>query len=108
MKTLLLLAVFLTAVTAALADPAGSSVEVQIARELQLQRVAPIRKDSPGQIQGKRVIYSGMVVRLFKTDRPLQLFNPAAPAQYYSGPDNVARDPVTKKACGFKLFSIGF
>lgn len=108
MKTLLLSVVFLTAVAAVRADPVGSSIDAQITRELQSQRPLPVKKEGADQIQGKHVTYSGIIVRLFKTDHPLQLFNPAAPAEYYSGPDNVARDPVTKKACGFKIFSIGF
>jgi hypothetical protein len=43
-----------------------------------------------------------------KTDHPLQLLNPAAPPEYSEGVDNIARDIVTKKASGFKLFSISF
>ena len=108
MKALLLSAIFLAAITTAMADPPGGSLDVRIARELQSRRVPPITNESSGQIQGKRATYSGILVRLFTSDQPLQLFNPAAPARYYSGPDNVARDPITKKACGFKIFSIGF
>jgi hypothetical protein len=62
----------------------------------------------PNEIKSKNVTYSGIAVQVVKTDRPLHLINPAAPAQYGSAEDNVARDPITGKVSGLKLFAISF
>jgi hypothetical protein len=45
-------------------------------------------------------------VQLLKTDNPLQLLNPAAPARYGSAEDNVIRDSFTGTASARKIFSI--
>ena len=76
-------------------------------RELELRWQA-VKTEKPNEIKGKHVVYSGVVVQFIKTDHPLQLLNPAAPPEYSEGVDNIARDIVTKKASGFKLFSISF
>jgi hypothetical protein len=62
----------------------------------------------PNEIKGPRTTYSGIAVQLFKTDNPLQLINPFAPARYGPAEQNIVRDPLTKKSVGFKLFSIEF
>jgi hypothetical protein len=62
----------------------------------------------PNEIRTDGVTYSGILVELSKTDDPLQLFNPLAPAEYGSSEDNVARDPITGKVSGLKLFAISF
>ena len=52
--------------------------------------------------------YSGILVQLVKAKKPLQLLNPAAPAAYGSGWDNLERFPA---ACGdpaLKFLSIAF
>ena len=57
------------------------------------------------------VTYSGIAVQVIKTDNLLQLFNPAAPAKYGSGEDNVLGDSITRSSArvsGWKLFSIRF
>ncbi len=43
-----------------------------------------------------------------KTDNPLQLINPAAPAQYGSAEYNLMREPVDGKPSGLKFFAISF
>jgi hypothetical protein len=62
----------------------------------------------PNEIKMNGVTYSGIFVQLSKTDKPLQLINPAAGPEYGSSEDNTARDPITGNATGVKLFSIQF
>jgi len=62
----------------------------------------------PNEVAGEKAIYSGIGVQLAKTDNPLQLINPVAPAEYGSSEDNVVRDPVSGKVSGLKLFAIRF
>jgi len=66
------------------------------------------QSQKPNEIRGRHTTYSGIAVQLFKTDRPLQLINPAAPARYGSAEQNIVRDPIKGKPVGFKLFSIEF
>ena len=66
------------------------------------------KTEKPNEIVGKNVTYSGIAVQLAKTDNPLQLINPAAPARYGSSEDNVSRDPMTGKVTGLKIFAIDF
>jgi hypothetical protein len=54
-----------------------------------------------------RHTYSGIVVQVIKAKNPLQLLNPAAPAEYGSGWDNL--DLCTVSGSGtLKLFSFSF
>jgi hypothetical protein len=52
--------------------------------------------------------YSGIVVQVIKTEKPLQLFNPAAPSRYRSGWDNLEWLPASGSGPLLKLFSIDF
>lgn len=56
----------------------------------------------------RKVVYRGALVRLSRTDKPLQLINPFAPAEYGNGYANVSRDLATGKAQGISLFSVEF
>jgi len=47
-------------------------------------------------------------VQLTKTDNPLQLINPFAPARYGSGFSNLRIDPATGRAQGISLLTIGY
>jgi len=60
------------------------------------------------RIVGEQVVYSGITVQLFRAPRPLQLLNPWAPRAYGPSEQNLAIDPVTKRAAGLKFFSINF
>jgi hypothetical protein len=60
------------------------------------------------KIVGERVVYSGITVQLFRAPRPLQLLNPWAPRAYGPSEQNLAIDPVTKRAAGLKFFAINF
>ena len=60
------------------------------------------------KIFGERVIYSGIGIQLFRAPRPFHLINPWAPKEYGPSDQNLAIDPVTKKAAGLKFFAISF
>jgi hypothetical protein len=60
------------------------------------------------QIVRKQITYSGALVQVYKTDNPLQLINPFAPASYGSGYANLSIDLITKKPQGIALFSVNF
>ena len=60
------------------------------------------------KIVGERVVYSGIGIQLFRAPNPLQLINPWAPKEYGPSDQNLAIDPVTQKAAGWKFFAISF
>lgn len=60
------------------------------------------------RIVGERVVYSGISIQLIRAPNPIQLINPWAPKEYGPSDQNLAIDPVTKKAAGLKFFAISF
>jgi hypothetical protein len=62
----------------------------------------------PNEILKGNLSYSGSAVQAVKTRRPWQLLNPAAPPQYGSPEDNVARDQINGRVTGLKVFQIRF
>ena len=69
--------------------------------------VAKPKASNEFRTQSKRTL-SGIAVQMFKTDNALQLINPFAPAKYGSADQNITRNPVTGRASGLKILSIGF
>jgi hypothetical protein len=67
-----------------------------------------LREPKPNEIFSGRLTYSGMAVQIVKARNPLELLNPAAPAQYGSGVDNLVLYPFSGTGPMLKLFSIGF
>jgi hypothetical protein len=67
-----------------------------------------VKSGTPSQVQGHGIAYSGVVPQLIKTKQPLQLINPAAPAQYWQSNGNADRDIITGKFTGFKLLTFNF
>lgn len=106
------IALFATVSVYSQTAPTEDAMESQINRQL-LER-PPSRNmlspqlERPNEIKINGLSYSGIIVQAAKTDNPLQLINPAAPPEYGSPEDNTARDPVTGKVSGLKLFSIRF
>lgn len=111
MKLLLILVCGLAAGTlrAELA-PADHQVEKNSASVSRPTESSPLRQstNNPAQIQGKKFTFGGIFVKCAKTDKPLQLLNPAAPKKYGNGEDIVYHDPMTGKPSGWKLFSISW
>jgi hypothetical protein len=62
----------------------------------------------PNEITRGPLTYSGASVELFKFKRPLQLLNPFAPDKMGSGEANLARDMITRRSIGIKIFAISF
>ena len=89
------------------APPRDEALKTKIATQAEETPPEP-RQAKPNEIQGKNVTYSGIAVAAIKTDRVLQLFNPAAPSRYGSAEANVVREPGTRKVSGLKIFSIEF
>ena len=56
----------------------------------------------------KKAHYSGALVDLSKSNRPLQLLNPFAPAKFGSGLNNLVIDSTTAKTKGIALFSVRY
>jgi hypothetical protein len=112
MKPFLTVVVSLTALAACAQTtaPDSEAMESQIRRGFATrpdQTYFSVKSEKPNEIRRDHVSYSGILVQLAKTDKPLQLINPAAPPEYGSSEDNVVRDPHTGHE-GLKLFSIGF
>jgi hypothetical protein len=83
------------------------SVEARTARRLREINVQ-ITLERPNEYTVNNVTYEGIAVQLFRTDNPLQLFNPFAPAEYGLAEANVSLNPVTGKAAGLKVFGLRF
>ena len=62
----------------------------------------------PNEIAVGKLTYSGVAVQAIKAKNPLQLLNPAAPASYGSGWDNVVNFPFGGTGPVLKFFSIDF
>lgn len=59
-------------------------------------------------VTGDRVVYSGILVQVFRAPQPLQLLNPWAPRAYEPSQGAVAVDPLTRRPVGLRLFAIHF
>jgi hypothetical protein len=70
--------------------------------------VLTVKKPTPNQIAGHKVVYSGIAVQVIKTKNPINLVNPWAPAEYGTGDCNLERDTITAKPVGFRFLSISF
>jgi hypothetical protein len=111
MKPFLAIAVLLAALAAAAqSTPGNETMESQVRQRLATrpnQSYFSVRSERSNEIKRNGKSYSGILVQLAKTDKPLELLNPAAPPEYGSSDDNVVQDSHTGRE-GLKLFSIGF
>jgi hypothetical protein len=62
----------------------------------------------PNEIATRRFVFGGIAVNAAKTDHPLQLINPFAPAEYGSGEANVSADLLRPQLQALKIFTIKF
>ena len=62
----------------------------------------------PNQARCGSFTTEGIAIQLAKTPNPLQLINPAAPADYGWTEANVVRDPINRRVSGLKIFSFRF
>jgi len=111
-RAAILLSALVGVVVALPADPpAPASPAAQVKVKAPVVMVQPpARAAAPPakRFLGKPATFGGLAVQLAKTDKPLQLFNPLAPARYGDGSQNVDRHPRTGRVQGFRLFSISF
>ncbi len=66
------------------------------------------RPAKPNELTAGKLTYSGVIVQAIKAKNPLQLINPAAPASYGSGQDNVVNFSFSGTGPMIKIFSIDF
>jgi hypothetical protein len=67
-----------------------------------------VEKPAPNETVHGRIAVDGILVQLDKTDNPLQLINPAAPARYGSAEENILRNPASGKVSGLKFLEVRF
>ena len=105
MKIMALMTVILTAAAVAAAGDPPTKDKFQVKKKS--SRVNE-RQAASNEAVRKSVSLDGVAVQCTKADRPVQLVNPLAPAQYGNGEQNVVRDPVDGKVRGLKFFSVRF
>jgi len=122
MKRFLAYAVLLIGLTAYSQSTTGTdTMQSQIRRGLSEGRdrnLITLPTEKANEVRHGNVTYDGIFVQFLKSDNKLQLINPAAPAEYGSGRDNLVNDPSPELGSsidhgnsghqGLKLFSIGF
>lgn len=62
----------------------------------------------PNEITVGKLTFSGVAVQVIKAKNPLQLFNPAAPARYGAGRDNLVSFPFGGLSPKLKFLSLDF
>ncbi len=73
------------------------------------QVIPPVpRKAAPNRIIGRKTNVSGVLPLLAKARHPFHVLNPAAPAEYGDGRQNVARNVITGEAEGIVVLAIEF
>ena len=110
MKNLLIVFLF---TVCSLSNSFGQTNQTEISKQTEVGQkpkqsvvVAPPAKPAPGL--RKKATYDGVLVQITKADNPFQLINPFAPARYGSGFSNLRIDPMTGRAQGIALLSIGY
>ena len=67
-----------------------------------------LSENAPDRIVGKRFVFKGPLVALFKSDEPLQTLNPFSVSNTGAEWDRVVLDPNLPPPRGFTLFRLGF
>lgn len=99
MKTLVTFGSLLVMATWVCADPPPSTLRAPIQRSIaKPQREAELSKSEP----------QGVIPRAIRGGNPLQMLNPKAPAQYGTGEQSLAYNPISGKYDQIVLFQIYF
>lgn len=106
-RILTLSALMLPLLVLAQAQPANNPSDAELST-LARNYVLGLPTLSYDAIVGKRVVYSGAIIQLFRAPRALELFNPWASVAYGPSDQNLVLDPVTHRPAGLKLFAISF
>jgi hypothetical protein len=104
---LLLLTTALTAAAQDDSEKLSKALRAEIERLVREHKIEA-RKPAPNEVRAGRVTCRGILVQLVRSPRPLQMVNPAAPAEYGNAEQNVSRNPVSGRASGLNFFSIRF
>jgi hypothetical protein len=93
----------------------GQGAIVETAKRDLLSAASPERlaklifsEKAPDRIIGKRFVSSGPLVALFKSNEPLQTFNPFSVSNTGAVWDRIVLDPYLPRPRGFTLFRLGF
>ena len=96
-------------VTAANAQLLNLSGDMQAANtQAQTDFEYTLRPPRPNELTFGKTTLSGVFVQIVTSRHPLQLINPVAPPEVGSAEENVARDIVTQRPMGLKLFRVSF
>ncbi|MEK7684659.1 MAG: hypothetical protein AAB466_04475 [Verrucomicrobiota bacterium] len=68
----------------------------------------PAAKKASSEIMERKVFYSGFLVELAKSEKPLQVVNLRAPLNPKRDLENVVVEPRTGRVLGFRLLSLDF
>jgi len=85
----------------------SETLEARTARRV-TETPPTLSERKPNEIKAGKLSYSGAAVEVMRTDNPLELINPAAPANYGFAEANIVREPASGKVSGLKIFSIEF
>src|SRR5437899_960062 len=76
------------------AEPPRTSESLEAKTARRVQETPPsLNERKPNEIKAGKISYSGVAVEAIKIDNPLELINPAAPAEYGLAEANVVREP---------------
>lgn len=93
----------------ACAQPPGQQDSFETAVARRVRETPPVLElPKSNAITAGRVSYDGIAIEVVKVDNLAQLVNPAAPASYGFGEQNVLRDPINGRVSGLKIFSLQF
>jgi hypothetical protein len=92
--------------TNAVSSETLQSLEAQL--DHNFQGTLTLNQPKPNEIVKGKFVLSGIAVEAVKKRNPLQLINPAAPAEYGSPDDNLVREPPNGRPGGLKIFAIRF
>ena len=95
--------------------PPANAQPARANQSLQAQAPGPLTLSLPSfeltkanEITVGKLNFSGVAVQVIKARSPLQLFNPAAPARYGSGRDNLVSFPFMGLSPRLKFLSLDF
>jgi hypothetical protein len=109
MKTIFALAILVCSLHPAF----GQAVQIEAPKQVQEKSTgnllaAPVRAKSAIDPLEKKWAYSGFLVDLTSTNRPLHFLSLRKPSDPKKDAQNLSYDPMTGRAVGFRLFSIDF
>jgi hypothetical protein len=100
-------AVFLAATAAAQPGQTATPNAKTQSAPMMTESIMTLKPEAPNVIKAHGVTYTGVVPQIIKSKQPLQLINPAAPAQYWANDGNADR-ATDGHIRGFKLLSFSF